>query len=161
LPLKKNIKLFHTLGVLSANEVESRKNIYFEQYCKTINIEGTVASQMATTFILPPAIKYQQILANSIKVSKEITKLDFSPQEEVLKELTHHINGLIVTNKKLSVSLQEAKHHHDHPVTAAKYFRDVVKINLQETRDHADALESIVADEFWLLPKYYDMLFLK
>jgi len=149
------------LGVLSPNEVESRKNIHFEQYCKTINIEGQVACTMASTFILPPAVKYQEVLANSIKISRELTKTDAPAQEELLKDLTNHINGLIVANKKLQSSLQEAKHHHDNPLAAAKYFRDVVKVNLAETRNHADALESMVADEFWLLPKYYDMLFLK
>jgi len=116
---------------------------------------------MAITFILPPSMKYQEQLASSIKVSKEITKMDNLPQEELLIELTNNINGLIVSKKKLDASLNEAKTHHDHPLAHAQFYRDVVKINLEETRVYADHLESIVADEFWVLPKYHDMLFLK
>jgi len=160
----KNIELFKSLGVLAENEVHCRKNIYFEKYCNSINIEGQVAHNLANTYILPAAMKYQHEVANSIKLAKEFTKPEqLAPQEVLLGEITDHISALLVANKKLAVELKEAKsdtNHHDLSV-ASRYYRDHVKVCIEEVRLHVDALENLVSDELWTLPKYVDMLFIK
>jgi len=53
----------------------------------------------------------------------------------------------------------------EHPVEEglelAKYMRDTVVTSMASTREVADRLERIVADDLWPLPKYSEMLFIK
>ena len=53
----------------------------------------------------------------------------------------------------------------DHPaeegLELAKYMRDTVVPAMASTREVADRLERIVADDLWPLPKYSEMLFIK
>jgi glutamine synthetase len=53
----------------------------------------------------------------------------------------------------------------DHPaeegLELAKYMRDTVVTSMASTREVADRLERIVADDLWPLPKYSEMLFIK
>ena len=59
-------ELFTKYGVLSERELESRLEIYLEQYCKTINVEGeSDGIEMAKTMIFPAAIRYQNELAST------------------------------------------------------------------------------------------------
>jgi len=160
----KNIALFNSLGVLAPNEVLCRKNIYFEKYCNSINIEGQVAHNLANTHILPCAIKYQQEVATSIRSAKDLVKAELlAPQEELLTQISEHINALLIANKKLAHELKEAKSdkYHADLAVASRYYRDHVKMCIEEVRTHADALENLVSDELWILPKYMDMLFIK
>ena len=52
----------------------------------------------------------------------------------------------------------------DHPEgtdAEAEYMRDVVLPAMAEVRRYADALERVVADDLWPLPKYAEILFIK
>ena len=42
-----------------------------------------------------------------------------------------------------------------------RYCADTLRPLMDEVRSHADALETEVADEYWPLPKYREMLFIK
>jgi glutamine synthetase len=55
---EKNIALFEKYGVLSPRELESREEIFVEQYFKTVNIEGEMTAEMARTIVLPAAVRY-------------------------------------------------------------------------------------------------------
>jgi glutamine synthetase len=60
----KEIKeLFSKYNVLSERELESRLEIYLEQYCKTVYSEANLTLEMAKTMIFPAAIRYQNELA--------------------------------------------------------------------------------------------------
>ncbi|HEX5520750.1 MAG TPA: glutamine synthetase III, partial [Longimicrobiaceae bacterium] len=55
---EKNIALFERYGVLSERELESRQEIAYDQYFKTVNIEGETTAELASTVILPAAVHY-------------------------------------------------------------------------------------------------------
>ncbi len=44
---------------------------------------------------------------------------------------------------------------------AAKYCRDAIIPTMEATREAADKLEKLVADDLWPLPKYSEILFVK
>jgi len=60
-------------------------------------------------------------------------------------------------------SLEEAfvNHHFDSTEAHMKYCAGTLRELMDRTRAHADALETMVADECWPLPKYREMLFIK
>ena len=55
--------MFEKYGVLSKRELESRMDIYLEQYVKTLNVESKLVVEMGKTMIFPAAIRYQSELA--------------------------------------------------------------------------------------------------
>ena len=55
--------LFEKYGVLSNRELASRMEVYLEQYVLSVNVEAKQTVEMATTLILPAALRYQGELA--------------------------------------------------------------------------------------------------
>ena len=52
------VEVFERYEVLSERELESRYEVFLEQYTTTINIEGETAAAIARTMLLPAAIKW-------------------------------------------------------------------------------------------------------
>ncbi|MHB0937989.1 MAG: glutamine synthetase III family protein [Armatimonadota bacterium] len=165
--------LFTGTGIFTERELESRFAIKVEAYVKAINIEAQLTEQMARTMILPAAIKYQAQVATSLVAAKQALgalepiavgvggggpAISFGPQEEMLAEIAQNINGLKEAVDHLS---QHCCHEGEDDLLAhAVYFRDIIVPAMQEVRKYADALETVVDDEIWPLPKYREMLFI-
>jgi len=59
------IETFGKYGVLSKHELESRLEVYLEQYAMAIGVEKALTLRMARTMIFPAAIRYQDELAQT------------------------------------------------------------------------------------------------
>ncbi|HET6425348.1 MAG TPA: glutamine synthetase III [Planctomycetaceae bacterium] len=57
------IEMFEKYKVLSKRELQSREDIYFEQYVLTLNVEAKMTHEIAKTIIYPHAVRYQSELA--------------------------------------------------------------------------------------------------
>jgi glutamine synthetase len=79
--------------------------------------------------------------------------------EGISAELRPQIERLVA---KIA-ELEEANHYPDgiEGLELAEYARDKQLAKMAEVRDAADALELIVADDLWPLPKYSEILFIK
>lgn len=154
------VKLFEKHAVFTKAEVESRQEIMFEHYIKTINIEALTMIEMAKRQILPSAIAFVSEVANSINAVKATgVAADVSAQAELLTEAS----GLTASLKKNIAELEkvtaEAADMHGDSYKQASFYRDVVFTTMATLRADADALETIVGADFWPLPTYADMLF--
>ncbi|MEZ6140160.1 MAG: glutamine synthetase III [Zavarzinella sp.] len=151
-----SISLFEKYGVYSANELKSRFNILCENYVKTIAIEAKLTRTIAQTMILPAAIRYQSELATAAGSSKS-AGVDFPM--DLLKSTSSGVLALqsAITRLDHVLGHDAAGELIDH----AKYSRDEVIPAMSAVREAADALESIIADDLWPLPKYREMLFIK
>jgi glutamine synthetase len=82
-----------------------------------------------------------------------------------LPELASEIESLITTLTRSISTLESANLEENHPdgdlLTEAKYMRDEVIPAMAATREAADRLEKMVADDLWPLPKYSEILFIK
>jgi len=139
----------------------SRYNVQLESYCKTINIEALLTSNIATTMILPAALAYQAQLAETIIATKSVLdSADMTGQESLLKDVTekssqlkHAIDALDKLNRK------DEKAHSD-PFDHAKFYETKIIPAMNEVRTLADELESLVDDSLWPLPKFREMLYI-
>lgn len=149
-------ELFSSTDVLSPIELESRFEVYAEQYVLSIEVEAKLVIDMGKTLILPAATRYLSdlSLANASMADMGI-ELDTSVAQSVATET----NGLIASINKLSSALEkdDFSSTEEHLLFCAN---DICGLML-EVRSHADALEAEVADELWPLPKYQEMLFIK
>ena len=144
---KQTVAAFKKYKVLSKRELESREEVFTEQYVITVNIEAETAAAIARTMLLPAAVRY----LNELK-------------ETGLDELIAEVEPLVKEFHFALVKLEDANLDENHPEDVHKeavYMRDTVMLAMDDVRDVADRLEKLVADDLWPLPKYSEMLFIK
>jgi len=143
------IETFGKYNVLSERELEARYEVWVEQYTIGANIEAETASSIARTLLIPAALKHLVLVDNS----------GVSVLGEEARPLT---DELIAKTKALEeVNIYPDGLEDGDAIELAKYARDKQLTAMGEVREVADKLERIVADEFWPLPKYAEMLFIK
>ncbi len=147
----KNLKLFADYGVLSHKEVESRQEIMYDIYFKTVNIEGETTAHMAQTQILPSALSYLADLSAVNFKSKATERI-----AKNVVALTDQLSDALEVLKA-----QNAEEGGDSVHEKAYHLRDNVLPAMLEVREAADELEKVVADQHWSLPSYREMLFVK
>jgi glutamine synthetase len=144
---KQTVAAFKKYKVLSKRELESRLEVFTEQYAVKINIEAETAAQIARTMLLPAAVRH----LNELKATG-------------LEELVEEVEPLVKELLFALVKLEDANLKDNQPDGAMKwatYMRDTTILAMEDVRDVADRLEKLVADDLWPLPKYSEMLFIK
>ena len=86
----KAILLYERFGIYNRAELESRKEILYETYVKTINIEAKTMIDMASREILPAVIRYSRSLAETVKAEKEVGA-DASVTASLLREINERL----------------------------------------------------------------------
>ncbi len=153
----KAVKLFEKFGIFTRAELESREEILYETYAKTINIEALTMIDMASKQILPAVIRYTRTLADTVIAVREA-----GAEPQVQSDLLKETGRLLAEAKKALEALKAA----DEEAAAmpegkeqAFFYKDVVRKAMEELRTPVDALEMIVDKEVWPLPSYADMMF--
>jgi glutamine synthetase len=149
-------KLFADTGVLSPVELESRYEVYAEQYVLSIDVEAKLVIDMAKTSIYPAAMSYLSGLA---KTGKRLAKLKIDLDNSTAKTVAAEIGAMMSAVGKLSEAL--AKEDFASTEEHMQFCANEIRGLMDEVRAHADTLETEVADELWPLPKYQEMLFIK
>jgi glutamine synthetase len=158
LPSEKNKALFEKYGVLTHRELESRHEVALDQYFKTVNIEGETTADMAGTMILPAAVRYLNDLVAAADRTRtlgvETRGLTRTVQivNELVDELRDALDALVDQNAELGGEDVHSKAYH---------VRDNVIPAMLKVRGAADRLEKVIPDDYWPLPTYRDMLFVK
>jgi glutamine synthetase len=145
---RQTVKTFGAYNVLSERELDSRFEVFSEQYAVKLNIECETAAEMARTMILPAAVRHLTRLRDS---GVEALVTEFEP---IVGELHEAIVRLEEVNKA-------ENQVDDPPIAWAKYMRDKGIPAMTAVRDVADRLEKLVSDDLWPLPKYSEMLFVR
>jgi glutamine synthetase len=159
---KKSKELFISNNIFNEKELEARFEIMQENYIKKIDIEAKVLMQLATSHVLSAALTYQRKLAENVKAMKDagLSKADYEVQLNLIKEISAHIKAIQTNTAKLNAELHKA-HLIENTGKRALAMVNKVKPLFDPIRASADALEFLVDDELWKLPKYREMLFIK
>jgi glutamine synthetase len=150
------VKLFERTGVLSPVELMSRYEVYSEQYILAIEVEAKLAVDMATTLVYPAAISYLSELANT---GDALAELDIELDSSMAKALVTETNAMMGVVGKLKAAM--ASEHFDSSAEHMQHCAQQLRPLMDQVRVHADALENMIADDMWPLPKYQEMLFIK
>jgi glutamine synthetase len=145
---KSTVALFKKYKVLSKRELESRLEVFTEQYAVKLNIEAETAATIARTMLLPAAVRH-------------LNEVNATGLEELIGELEPVVKELHFALLKLEdANLADNQPDSSAPKWAA-YMRDTVVPAMDDVREVADRLEKLVPDDLWPLPKYSEMLFIK
>lgn len=156
---EENISLFENHKVLSPAELKARTEILLEAYVMVINIEAVTTLNMAQRQILPIAVEYSGVLANTVLATEE-AGAEISAQKMMLDEVCVLIGSLRNGIKELEKEISLAKEI-DNSAQKAQSCRDQVIPAMDVVREAADGLEMIVDAEMWPLPTYAEMLFIR
>jgi glutamine synthetase len=140
------VTAFETYDVLSKRELESRYEVWLEQYITNANIEAETAEAIARTLILPAALRY-------------LALIDQAEVSSLAGEVRPLLDELIAEIGKLA----DANAYPDgvEGLELAVYARDNQLAAMASLREAADKLEKVVPDDLWPLPKYSEILFVR
>ncbi len=153
----KAVKLFEKFGIFTKVELESREEIIYETYAKTINIEALAMIDMAGKQIIPAVMKYSKALADTVNAVKA-AGADASAQTGILKEVSEKLTAMQTALVKLEQAEKEASAIED-AKKQAFFYKDTVKEIMDELRAPADRLEMIVDKDMWPIPTYGELMF--
>jgi glutamine synthetase len=140
------VSAFEKYEVLSHRELESRSEVWTEQYVIRANIEAETGASMARTMLLPAALRQVAL--------EEAAGMD---------TLASETRSLVAEFVEAIGALEAANVYPDDVdgLDLAIYARDNQLTALERVRELGDALEKLVADDLWPLPKYAEILFIK
>ena len=157
LTTEKSVDLFEKFGIFTKTELESRAEVLYETYAKTINIEALTMIDMASKQYVPAIVKYTKSLADTVVAVKD-AGADAQVQTEILKA----VNGKLVEVKSALAKLEEVEAKAaamDNVKDQAFFYKDIVKTAMGELRAPVDEVEMMVDKKAWPVPSYADLMF--
>lgn len=159
------IKMFESLHIMTKKELEARNEIKWDTYTKKIQIEARTFGDLCLNHIVPIATRYQSDLIDNVKKVKEIFPKEEAEKVskdnmELITKISAHIGSIISGVDKL-VNARKVANKIEDPRTKAVAYHDTVEPVMDKVRYHVDKLELIIDDEFWTLPKYRELLFVR
>jgi glutamine synthetase len=150
-------KMLSALGVFAEDELTSRWHVRVERFVKNLLIEVDTLRSMIDTQILPACFGYYGELAGAVSSAKAAGVP--APQMETLKTLAKLIEALQAKRATLETAFHKVEKLGDENEKAKLLSRNVSDA-MADLRVTCDELEAVVADDYWPLPKYREMLFL-
>ncbi len=152
---KGTVAAYEAYGILTKRELEARRDIAFEQYVKSVNVEANIVAEMVATKYVPAAVRYQTELAENVAALKAA---GVKPDTGLLDK----ISALITSLGEEADKLTELRTHHVSGLEAeASHYCHEVLPQLLAIRKVVDALEAICPDDSWPVPTYEEMLFIR
>ena len=157
---EKNVELFTSMKVFSEAEMESRRNIRMQNYCKVVRIEARTMVEMAEKQFIPAMSKYSKVLADTIVSKKAIlSTIDCKFEETTLAELSVLTGEAYAEVCKLKELLQSLKAIKEDYSKASFFIKDEMIPCMNALRKSVDEAEKICAAEYWPVPTYGEILF--
>jgi glutamine synthetase len=150
--------IFTRHGILSERELEARQEVLLENYIRVVHVETKLVQSMGRSIILPVALK---TLRESAKL---VTLIGSIPSPEGLNPAKENYDRLYRHSSRLTELLNKLDETHlnldslSELLTRAQRARDELLPLLLSVRTEVDALELLISDNEWPLPKYGELL---
>ncbi|HSP05609.1 MAG TPA: glutamine synthetase III [Acidobacteriota bacterium] len=158
-------EFFRKMGIMQPEENEARYHVKLERYLKDVEIEVDCLRELVHEFVMPAAFKQQTLLGESIRSYMEASKLSGGSGQWARSqaELLEQVAGLIADLKRREEALEKQMSDAEQIESIeekARLFAYQIMEDCAGIREICDRIEEVVADQFWPLPKYREMLFL-
>ncbi len=148
------IEVFEKYGVFNERELRSREEVRYEMYALTVAVEAKLTLELASTVILPAAIRYQTELASNVATLKAA---GVEADTTLLEAVSTPISELTAALTALKEGM--AAHGGESAADEAVHAQGLLAL-MDAVRTAADTLEGVVADDLWPLPTYQEMLYI-
>ena len=161
----RTVEIYRDTGVMTESELNARSEISWEIYSKKIEIEARVLADLTANHILPVATRYQSVLLDNVSKMKDIFEgKEFdevaSGEIKIIKDIACHISKARSLAEEMEAYVDDIAAIEEERAKAIA-FQDRIVPYLDMVREHVDALEMIVDDLMWPLPKYRELLFIR
>ena len=153
----KAVKLFEKFHIFTKAELESREEVLYETYAKTINIEALTMIDMASRQIIPAVVRYTKSLADTV-IAVKGAGADASVQAKLLDQVSSGLAQTKTALEKLQKAVEKAGAMQEGKEQAF-FYKNVVCTAMEDLRRPVDGLEMIVEKEAWPYPTYADLMF--
>lgn len=153
----KAVKLFEKFHIFTKAELESREEVLYETYAKTINIEALTMIDMASRQIIPAVVRYTKSLADTV-IAVKGAGADASVQAKLLDQVSSGLAQTKTALEKLQKAVEEAGAMQEGKEQAF-FYKNAVCTAMENLRRPVDGLEMIVEKEAWPYPTYADLMF--
>jgi glutamine synthetase len=159
----KAVEMFIKHEVFTEVELHARHEIMLETYVKRIQIESRSVYDLAVNQIVPATLQYQSTLIENVKGLNDIgiDKKYSQATIEIIKSISEHVAVVIEKSEAMLDERKKANDLEDIKEKALAYCHKIKGDYFDVIRYHVDKLETLVGDEFWPLPKYREILFIK
>ena len=154
----KAIRLYERFRIYTRAELESRKEILYETYSKTINIEALAMIDMASRELLPAVLRYSRELSETVNAARAAGG-DASVAASLLRDVNEAMTKAIGALEGLKWKEKEGQLIHGDAKRQAFFYHDTVVPAMEELRAPIDKLETMVDRSYWPVPVYSDLLF--
>ncbi len=159
--------LVDKIGIMNESELQSRFNILCEKYTKDLLIEANTLKSICRQNLLPSVFKFRKDLAAGISVIGQVTSVTSTKacakEREILERMNSTSDGLYDTLDQVDKAIAEtggSGHGGEEDAEkVSQYASRHLKPLIMAMRRHADKLEEDLADEYYPMPKYSEILF--
>ena len=156
---EKNIKLFSEMGVLTEAEAVCRYEVKLEKYNKLMNIEATTMVREARRTYRPVITAYATKVAKGLETIRAAgAEAAMAYEQATLNDLCDGITAINESIARLDEVHAKAESISDGQLQANCYAHEVAPV-MADLRAAVDAMEEIVAADYWPVPTYDDILF--
>ncbi len=153
----KNIEVFSKYGVYSKAELSARHEIFMDNYCQVLAIEGLTMVSMVRRKILPAVLHYEEELTRLVKNKKELG-LVAQPEHEILEKIAELTTALYTKLHTLEEELENRKNH-DRTNEKGQYYKNVILGGMNALRETVDTLETLLPADLWPVPTLAQIIY--
>ena len=154
------VEMFTRTGVYTRKELEARNEVKWETYAKKVQIEARVMVRMSINHIIPAAVAYKASLLKEVSLYEKVygDTEGCASELAILDDITRYVEEVRQRARQVEDARVEADAIED-AYARAEAFSDIANM-LFALRKPIDALEEVVDDKLWPLPKYRELLFI-
>lgn len=143
----KSVELFEKYHVFTKRELDSRYDVFMEEFHRRIRIEGSLSLEMARSMVIPAAtLEYGKLVTSLNQAASQGLKGGITSLKNLAENLGSRLDEIEIRCQTLETSLSGL---HEEIINA-----------MTDLRETVDAIELLVSDDTWPLPKYREMLFI-
>ena len=156
---EKNVSLFTEHNIFTQQELNSRYEIWLENYVKVLHIESNTMCEMLQKDLLPAVLTYMEKIAHTASLKKMVVQdISTSSEAALLSELTELQEKICLGLEQLKADTEQAENTSD-ILESAKKYQSKVFADMENLRVYADNAETLIPDSLLPYPTYGKLLF--
>jgi glutamine synthetase len=144
--------------ILTKEELESRCEIFLENYSKKLHIEALTMAEMTRKDVTSSIIAYADAVAAEASHKSAVSLAACMYEKYILTQLDEKESSIYEKLTKLEEDTRTAESLTD-VLETARYYHDTILSDMEELRKDVDEAEKLIPEKYLSYPTYGQMLF--
>ena len=144
-------------GIFRPTELQTRYNVLLERFVMLRMIEFSTLCDLVFQKVIPAGIEYKKTLSQIIKYQRDF-KVNSIIEMDIYKQITHRLEDILLATNDLQKKMTNLDQNHE--IASFEIVKELLPLS-EAIAAYCNDIEKITPDSHWVLPTYYDMLFLR